>query len=208
MTMLALLFLICFIPFGINEDNNFDNACNFTSQSQCGDAKLCHQNSEDCFCGNEMINILTTDNYCCVPPPRDGPWCNIQNCPEGEIINKTTPCNKGKCYNDYKINYNKTLGPHAMFQCDNREECVRVSAMCRGYALCSDKSDLKECDSNLKCITNTWSTSTLHSLGSGHHYCQYHETDNDGKYDNIGRKDEDTLDVTSDELIIDYNQLK
>ena len=96
MTMLALLFLICFIPFGINEDNNFDNACNFTSQSQCGDAKLCHQNSEDCFCGNEMINILTTDNYCCVPPPRDGPWCNIQNCPEGEIINKTTPCNKVK----------------------------------------------------------------------------------------------------------------
>ena len=95
-----------------------------------------------------------------------------------------------------------------MFQCENGEACVRVSAMCWGYALCSDKSDLKECDSNLKCVTNTWSTNTLHSLESGHHYCQYHETDNDGKYDNIGRKDEDTLDVTSDQLVIDYNELE
>ena len=182
--------------------------CNFTTQSQCGDAEECHPNSDDCHCGftwmNE-INILNTDLYCCVPPPKDELWCSDPfNCYEGNITSKTVPC-QGKCYNDYKIDYNRTLGPQAMFQCDNGKECVRVSAMCQGYALCSDESDLKECDSNLKCTTNTWSTSTIHSLGSGHHYCQYHETDNDGKYDNIGRKDEDTLDVTFDELVIDYN---
>ena len=202
--MIVFLFVTCFVSIRINGEI----PCNFTSQSQCGDAEECHSTLWDCLCDNKYINILQSDLYCCVPPPKDEPWCQWPDaCVEGDTISKTVPC-QGKCYNDYKIDYNMTLGPRAMFQCDNGEECVRVSAMCQGYALCSDKSDLKECDSNLKCVTNTWSTSTLHSLGSGHHYCQYHETDNDGKYDNIGRKDEDTLDVTSNELVIDANELK
>ena len=201
--MIVFLFVICFFSIRINGES----PCNFTFQSQCGDAEECHHTIEDCFCGSKKINILQSDLFCCVPLPQDEPWCTGITCEEGDIISETVPC-QGKCYNDYKIDYNMTLGPRAMFQCDNGEECVRVSAMCRGYALCTDKSDLKECDSNLKCVTNTWSTSTLHSLGSGHHYCQYHETDNDGKYDDIGRKDEKTLDVTSNELVIDYSKLE
>ena len=196
MTMIIFLFIFCIISSGIDEDDNFgvsaeEIPCNYTSQSKCGDAEICIHNSLNCYCKDNEINILNSDLYCCVPPPNNEPWCFSEysfyngwssKCREaGEIISKTLPC-EGECYNDYKINYNMTLGPHSMFQCENGDKCVRVSAMCRGYTLCSDKSDLKECDTNLKCTTNTWSSSTPHSLGSGHHYCQYHETDNDGKY--------------------------
>ena len=100
---------------------------------------------------------------------------------------------------------NTNLGPQAMFQCRSGE-CVSVVAMCRGYSLCRDRSDLEECNKNLRCVTNTWSTYTIEKLDSGHHYCQYHETDNDGEFDNIGRKDEVSLNITSLGQTIQYWQ--
>ena len=100
-------------------------------KSQCGDAEECHHNSLECRCGGSVeeyrINILNSDLYCCVPPPKDESWCWSYYCDfdEAEIISKSLPC-QGYCYNDYKIHYNATLGPQAMFQCESGEECVRV----------------------------------------------------------------------------------
>ena len=196
------LFLFYLFTNGVGGDGD----CNFIQESACGDA--CMAQGGDCFCGDhpDTINTLVQDLYCCTPPPREEPWCaDNGTCLQGEVLTTSQMC-RGRCYNQYGESDNKTLGPQAKFQCG--EECVSADTMCRGYSLCSDKSDVRACDESLKCVTNTWSYSSLHSLPSGHHYCQYHETDNDGKFDNIGRKDEKSFDITTQEVMIDYTGLK
>ena len=167
--------------------------CNYTTQSLCGD--VCIDQNSNCYCGNLPINSLG-ESMACHVPASERIQCQENECSNGTVF-PLTALNNGKCYNDYKDGYNKSLGPQAMFKCANSEECVRVSAMCRGYALCSDGSDIQECNKNLRCVTNIWSNYTLHSLESGHHYCQYHETDDDGKFDVIGRKDETSFNIAN-----------
>ena len=126
MTMIVFLFIFCFISTsGILA---LFAPCNYTIQSQCGDAEDCRPNLKTCYCGgfgeNKRINILNSDHYCCVPPPKNESWCYsgysdtylLTYCTKGEVISKSVPC-QGNCYNDYKINYDKSLGPQAMFQC-------------------------------------------------------------------------------------------
>ena len=166
--------------------------CNYTTESLCGDS--CIEQKQDCFCGETRLNILGQNEQCSVPISEDV-QCSGFECPQGKVLNLKEVGKNGKCYNDYEDSYNKTLGPQAMFRCASGDQCVRVSSMCRGYSLCNDKSDLEQCNENLKCATNSWSNSTPHWLASGHHYCQYHDTDNDGKFDDIGRNDETNFDV-------------
>ena len=196
------LFLLILSTNGVEGGSD----CDFTHESACGDA--CISQNSYCFCAghSDTINTLVQDLYCCAPPPWEEPWCvDTGTCLQGEVLNTSQMCHD-RCYNDYVNSYNKTIGPQAKFQCG--DECVGVDTMCRGYSLCSDKSDVRACDVSLKCVSNNWSYSTLHSLASGHHYCQYHETDNDGKFDNIGRKDETSFDVTTQEVMIDYTSLR
>ena len=64
-----------------------------------------------------------------------------------------------------------------MYPCDGGE-CASVQSMCHGEALCQDKSDLKECNSDLVCY-DTIDDASKHSIDFGRTECDYEFLRND-----------------------------
>ena len=88
-----------------------------------------------------------------------------------------------------------------------------ASTICRGYARCDDKSDLRACNQELTCVSFinvVSSVSTITSdLVDGHSFCIYSNSRNDGQYDAITREDEDNLDIVSTSAVsLDYTKLE
>ena len=82
--------------------------------------------------------------------------------------------------------------------------------MCRGYAYCGDKSDIRACNPELTCVSGSGSNvSTIHSdLADGHSFCIQSNDRNDGTYDAVTREDEDNLDIVSTSAVsLDYSKL-
>ena len=85
--------------------------------------------------------------------------------------------------------------------------------MCRGYAWCDDKSDLRACNQQITCFSdydNLFSVSTINSdLVDGHSFCIYSNEQNNGEYDYITREDEDNLDIVSTSAVsLNYTKLE
>ena len=79
--------------------------------------------------------------------------------------------------------------PQSRYECESGE-CVPARKLCKGAALCTDRSDVKECGEQLKCVKLYEETEYNKTSFNGHFDCYYKDTDNDGEFDNIHRRDE------------------
>ena len=109
-------------------------------------------------------------------------------------MNKTDTCHN-HCYNDYATS--AVTGYQSYYRCG--DQCVQARDMCRGYPLCPDSRDVRECDEDLQCVQDpqySHNKSVLVSdLSSGHYYCDYDRFRNDGIYHTISRQDELDLNI-------------
>ena len=83
-----------------------------------------------------------------------GPDQNVI-CPSGQVLSWEYPCH-GRCLNSYSERNSTSLGDRATYPCDSGDYCAPLSYMCQGEVLCKDKSDLKACNSDLKCYGNNY----------------------------------------------------
>ena len=185
-------------------------SCAHTSthyEEKCGD--ICAHWVGKCSCGSDTFNVYNDGKQCCVNTSqtltntsqcsKDG-WDG--RCDSGTPFAMSVPCD-GVCYNDYSLT--SPLGYKARYKCGSGD-CVSAYKMCRGYSLCSDKNDIQECAHDLKCVYTGAGGHTVEKLPGGHRYCHYHDYDNDGTYDTIGRTDEENS-VSKQESNVDYNSL-
>ena len=208
---------------GHRETDVCDYECGY---SQCGD--ICinlygkFTGRGQCYCSKGEKTYLDPDEYCCPDNlPENSTKCTMQgndaNCTYGTILKKKSSCKfttsisvfeSTHCFNDYKSS--EVVGPQSYYQCDNGQ-CVEAFEMCRGYPICEDSSDLKECDQHLRCSLDPDlshnKTSLVSDLTPGHYLCDYSQLRNDGKYDTITREDETDLDILT-KKDIDYNSIK
>ena len=166
----------------------------------CGD--VCIPLKRTCTCGGDTQygNAGLPSSYCCLPAislPANKNQCQRVRtngkCSDGNVTNLTEPCG-GECFTEYRTLRNQSYlgGLRATYKCESGD-CVLMRDMCSGYATCQDKSDLAECDESLHCIsTNGGYERTSYQ---GHYACLYYNAKNDREYDNIHRKDEETLTV-------------
>ena len=194
------------------------DTCDYTKQHKCGD--LCIDGRRYCGCGDQVFSMKGFKHWhCCVPPSTtaqcydDGYYMNGV-CPNGTTLGNTQQCN-GQCYNQYSQELNTSaLSTRSMYQCDNGD-CRTASTICRGYARCMDKSDLRACNSELTCVSingvgHVSKVSTINSdLVDGHSLCLYSKDRNEGQYDSITREDEDNLDIVSTSAVnFDFTKLE
>ena len=201
--------------------DNVTDLCDYEcGYAQCADVCINEIKGGQCGC-SKPVN-LNIDQYCCPDTlPENSTKCITVPggafCKYGTVLDKASSCKFTKsglestqnhCYNDYKSS--EVVGPKSYYQCDNGQ-CVRASKMCRGYPLCDDSSDVKECDQNLQCSLYTDlshnKTSLVSDLTLGHYLCDYSTQHNDGKYDTITRQDEGELDILSKKVEIDYSSI-
>ena len=130
------------------------------------------------------------------------------HCENGTQLRFSEPCNR-KCYNEYQERNATPLGNNAMFRCANGHQCVKVSKMCQGTALCGDKSDIEACQ-DLHCLeTMNYTKHVLNTeIVRGHTFCSYAHTKNDGQYHSITREDESNLKIRTKQAIINYEELQ
>ena len=191
------------------------DTCDYTKQHKCGD--LCIDRRRYCGCGDQVFSMKGF-KHCCVPPSTTA-QCHLDGydngvCPRGTTLGNTQQCN-GQCYNQYSQELNTSaLSTRSMYQCDNGD-CRTASTICRGYARCRDKSDLRACNSELTCVSingvgHVSKVSTINSdLVDGHSLCLYSKDRNEGQYDSITREDEDNLDIVSTSRVsLDYTKLE
>ena len=193
-----------------------EDSCEQVSEYLCGD--LCIDTAVVCRCGNETLKLWDPSHssdmhyYCCLPPGDDRQQCYLDDddagyCEQGQLLYIQEQCH-GECFNSYQRFRSGRLGLRSQYQCEDGE-CVFALLLCRsGYAVCQDKSDLKECSKNLDCLQI--GESHVSALGSAHHHheCQYEWHENDGIYDNIGRGDEGSLTQQVQFSPIDYTELE
>ena len=190
--------------------DNVTDVCDYEcGYYQCADRCNSQNVGEKCACGENSTSVaFESDQYCC--PDNNG-----------TILDKTSSCKfttsisviestQNHCYNDYKSS--EVVGTQSYYQCENGQ-CVEAFEMCRGYPLCEDSSDVKECDQQLRCTLGTGFThnkiSLVSDLTPGHHMCNYSNLHNNGKYDTITREDETDLDILSTKKVeIDYSSIK
>ena len=199
-----------------------NDSCEQISDYLCGD--LCIDSFDVCYCGNETLKLNTPDTaidvdfYCCVPPGDDRQQCyqdddDAGHCEQGQLLYMQEKC-FGECFNSYQRFRSGRLGSRSQYQCEDGE-CVFANSLCReGYAVCPDKSDLKECTKHLDCMQKTTNYEMVESHVTAlrtphdHHECQYTVHENDGVYDNIGRTDEVSLTQEVQFSTINYTELE
>ena len=192
--------------------------CNYKTEALCGD--VCMPRGWTCECGNERFDVVYDWKQCCLPPVHISSktktcYKHVDtftiHCGQGKPMHIRELCN-GKCYNEYKYRNLTKLGLNSLYQCDTKDQCVEVAFMCQGYSLCQDKSDIKACQ-DLQCPFLTQldepSKYKLSSeLARGHSYCGYPSEMKDGVYDSIGREDETTLKLVTNEIKVDFSKLE
>ena len=200
--------------FSCGFPEQYKDDCDYRGQHRCGD--LCIDWRDNCECGNQVFSIVYGDQHCCVPPSTRAQCYKNEFghavCPYGTPLSRSQQCN-GKCYAEYSQGANTSaLSTRSRFRCDNGQ-CVRLRFMCRGYALCEDKSDLRACNPELTCVYKgrhvVSNVSTINSdLVKGHSFCTQSSTRNNGEYAYITREDEDNLDIVSNNAVsMDYSKL-
>ena len=198
--------------------DNVTDVCDYEcGYRQCADRCI---NTLQCFC-SENPTRLVKYQYCCPDNlPENSTKCTMERngavCKYATILNTKSSCKftnsisvfeSTHCFNDYKSS--EDVGRRSYYQCDNGQ-CVGASRMCRGYPICEDSSDLKECDQHLRCSLDPDlshnKTSIVSDLTPGHYLCDYSQLRNDGKYDTITREDETDLDILTKKLEIDLSK--
>ena len=174
--------------------------CIKSKEFLCGDA--CIDIDSVCQCGKDKIQgySVTKQRTEFIQPEisistSQESYCCGQNCQSGVCKNETKKmfsekCG-GKCFLDYK-DMNKTeLDYKSHYECETGE-CVPARNLCKGAALCQDRSDVRECGDQLKCVQRHEETDTeyIKTSFNGHFDCYKIDADNDGEFDNIHRRDE------------------
>ena len=194
-----------------------EDSCEQVTDYLCGD--VCIDSSDLCHCGNGTLQLQSQvyasdiDYYCCVPPGDDRQQCyqddeDAGHCEAGQILWLGEKC-FGECFNSYQKFRSGRLGQRSQYQCEDGQ-CVFAEELCReGYAVCEDKSDLKECSEHLDCVQmGEGHTKTRLRSPYDHHECQYELFENDGVYDNIGRGDERSLARQVQSSSLNYTELE
>ena len=190
-----------------NVTDNCDYECGWV---QCGDVCISSVTGRWCYCGEQMMNSYTGLHYCCVDhSPDNRTQCSVDkyrngHCPQGRVVSQSGQTCNNHCFNDYETS--AVVSARSHYHCSDKwlpftNPCMGAKYMCRGYPLCDDSRDVSECDENLKCIQGSGFSHgkgvLVSDLTSGHYFCDYGPTHNDGQYDTITREDETDLNILS-----------
>ena len=137
MLNLSILYLLKLVA-----PSDIVDTCDYSEgYALCGDVCIHAYYSRWCGCGEEIIKHLWSEQkYCCVDTSQINASAHCTTyeskgdakCPFGKVLYKNETCN-GLCFNDY---YTSTkLGPGSHYNCGDKDQCVPVKEMCRGYPL-------------------------------------------------------------------------
>ena len=192
--------------------DNCDYECGW---AQCGYICIHAEAGKECYCGEERIDIYNGQYYCCVDhSPDNRTQCSVLTngygyCPQGRVSNKGRDTCNNHCYNDYQTS--AVAGRWSQYRCGTDwGRCMWVSRfMCRGYSVCLDSRDVRECDEDLKCVQGYRPSKgvLVSDLTGSHYYCDYEQLHNDGQYDTITREDETDLNILSRKVHINYTSI-
>ena len=214
------------------------STCDYINYSfMCGDICLNLMSTCSCggveFTG--VVWIKDSVQYCCTPPSvQCRRTLNGASCPEGEVleadhlylvdvdkfvVDDSPRCN-GQCFNDYLTS--QYLGSFTHYSCPDK--CIYWSGLCRGVSFCDGDEEI--CGEDLRCPEERLSGHiTKHTMSTDppRSYCFGFEDpfwgagwasifggllENNGKYDNIDRSDEDITQVDeTSQTSINYQAL-
>ena len=191
-----------------HRDNVTDNCDQECGWMQCGDVCINAGAGDLCYCGEERLRLMNGYYYCCVDhSPDNRTHCSVDRygngfCPQGIVVSNGDTCNN-HCFNDYEMS--AVVGFRSHYHC-GEHQCVQAQLMCQGYPMCLNSRDVSECDGNLSCGLNPKGV-LVSDLSSGHYYCDYGNSHNDGEYQTITREDETDLNIISRKGQINYTSI-
>ena len=184
-----------------------DDGCWHQTDWKCGDA--CIKHYAKCKCGNQTFGVrdgkwCCNDNSCMrgeerkhkeCPFPSIPDYCDSQIvkdgiCLDGNTLPLTATCRKVCNYHpqddDRGLDTQRSHIP-----CEDSKQCVQESKVCRGEAICLDKSDLKWCKqpkrAEEKCpFDHYWCDKTMGLPGQ----CIHSQQVSDRQYNCLDRSDE------------------
>ena len=136
-------FIIIMIYLGTNTSESdiftkkqsvhYNDECYYNDISFKGCGDLCTYTSFYCFCGNDIIDHVVANQFCCISSGdkciMDGPWWmgGLVNCSQGMTLPMSSHCNNTvrslQCYNSYQDSQYIGMRSHYTYPNRNMSGC-------------------------------------------------------------------------------------